>query len=62
MPENKKTVKTYKVTYNCDNCGSDNIERDPVVLTSHPPKFRYVCKNCGDQFILDKSYPYIAYE
>ena len=33
----------------CKNCGSENLEPSDKILTSFPPIFVYVCKDCGSE-------------
>ena len=32
----------------CSKCGSQLYINDMVVLTSYPPQYQYICKECGN--------------
>ena len=44
----------------CD-CGEE-MERDNVVLTSNPPKYKYKCSKCGKIEYSIEHYPKIIYK
>jgi hypothetical protein len=44
----------------CD-CGEE-MERDNVVLTSNPPKYKYVCPKCGKIEYVTEHYPKTVYK
>lgn len=48
----------------CDNpeCGGIELKREPVMLTSSPPQFRYNCPTCKMPTTSTLQYPYISYE
>lgn len=43
----------------CD-CGEE-MERDNVVLSSNPPKYKYKCSKCGKIEYLVDHYPKLTY-
>lgn len=55
--ENRKLVNTYRVSMVCDKCGAD-MDKQPEVLMSNPPKYTYTCPRCGERVISSVSYPY----
>lgn len=60
--ERRTEVKTFKVTLGCDRCGGE-MRPTGVAIMSSPPQYPHECGKCGDtQNIIDKQYPYVAYE
>lgn len=35
------------VNVNCPNCGTKIFKEAKKILTSYPPKYKYVCFNCN---------------
>lgn len=33
--------------YQCEKCGGDVRQDSSICYTSYPPKYRYVCDDCG---------------
>ena len=60
MPELKNDVKPVMVEYACDACSEKPLVRAHSSLDS-PGIFVHECTNCGKQYDLDKSYPYIIF-
>lgn len=50
----------------CDKCGTEmeqshDANGAPVVLASNPPKYVYVCPNCGNSESSEKTMPYTEF-
>lgn len=52
-------VDTYIKHAYCE-CGEELI-RGNIVLTSNPPKYKYMCHKCNKQEYLDDIYPKLVY-
>lgn len=40
-------------------CPKCHIEMEGItVLTTYPPKYEYICRECGQQIIASRNYPY----
>lgn len=61
--EKKLLVTTYKLVFICPKCnkGEMNTAGNGIGV---PIKFPHACehKKCGNSLLLDKQYPYIAFE
>lgn len=40
----------------CDHCGSQ-MQWDGQVYTTYPPQYPYICPNCENRSVVDKTYP-----
>jgi hypothetical protein len=62
MPEQTYPIKIVGVKYLCE-CGSEMAYEDGnIMLTVHPPRFKHVCKDCGNTENLLQKYPTVRYE
>jgi len=46
------------VTMDCSNCFTE-MELQPIVLTTYPPMYQYVCPKCGHYETSHELYPYL---
>jgi hypothetical protein len=60
--ENRTEVKTFKVSYICDNCGEGEMIDTGVVLTRNPMLYKHRCNKCFDVQNFPVNYPIIRYE
>lgn len=58
--EEKEEVKCFRVDGRCSVCGGI-LKRDPLVLSSNPPTYKYICTECGDYSMSFENYPRIEY-
>lgn len=63
MSERYRRVRTYRVTYQCDDeaCRGE-MQWTGTTRTTYPPLYEHRCSTCGTVVMLDKSYPYLNYE
>lgn len=63
MPEVKKEVKTYMVTYTCDECEIGNMKFTGIMLASNPGQYVHECDQCGNTMrVRSFSYPRTVHE
>ena len=60
--ENRTEVKTFKVSYICNNCGEGEMIDTGVVLTRNPMSYKHRCNKCFDIQYFPVKYPVIRYE
>ena len=56
----KKVPVNVSIEYAYCECGEELV-RDNVVLSSNPPKYKYVCSKCGKIEYLVDHYPKLTY-
>lgn len=61
MSEQKISVTTYQLNYQCDNCKAANLVPSGTTLEINPPIYVYNCPNCQVTVNLNKIYPSIIY-
>lgn len=62
MAEMKTEVKTYKVTYTCDECREGEMKPTGAPLMSNPAQYPHKCKKCGSEKTFRSKYPKIVHE
>ena len=62
MPEVKREVKTYEVTYACDYCDGGVMQYLGTMLMSDPPKYVHECNVCDNTLKSLVQYPTIKHE
>ena len=60
-PVDFEEYQCQRVSYLCDECGYE-VEQEPIVLTSYPPMYSYICPNCGWKFITTEQYPRLEFQ
>lgn len=61
MAEILTEVKTYRVTYDCDECGDEVVYSGTYNPTS-PPKCHHKCQGCGKKYVFLTMYPNTIYK
>lgn len=56
----KKVPVDVSIEYLYCDCGEE-MEKDNVVLTTNPPKYKYKCPKCGKIEFLVEHYPKLTY-
>lgn len=54
-------VETFRVEYECDECGNGKMEFNGVSNPTWPPLYHHDCTNCGaNQVFRGEKYPKIV--
>lgn len=62
MLEQRRELKVFKVSCQCESCNSGNLIFQPP-NTANPLPFRHVCDSCGEEKILpNMTYPKVEYQ
>jgi uncharacterized Zn finger protein len=57
----EKKIKTFKQALECPEC-SGELETNGEILTSNPPWFPHVCRDCGYTANLRDKFPRVVYK
>ena len=61
MPELKTEIKSYRVTFLCEECNEGDMVYTGMELTSNPPWYTHRCNKCGEYKNFRRRYPGIVY-
>ncbi len=57
----REIKKIYECRLYCDKCNIE-LNRDPIVLSTYPEQYSYICPTCGKITLSYSSYPKLEYE